>query len=78
MLKLSVRPSTLPFSGMGLFAGRDIHKTELIAEYYGSVMRSENSMDREFASEDKMVLIDSAFSVISRGPASRANDIVRW
>lgn len=35
-------------------------------------------MDSEFAYEDKMVQIDSEYCVISRGPASRANDIVRW
>ena len=63
---------------MGLFVAKDIHKTELIAEYYGSVMHSENSMDKEFAFEDKMVLIDNLYSIISRGPASRANDIVKW
>lgn len=28
--------------------------------------------------EDKMVYINSEFCVISRGPASRANDLVIW
>jgi hypothetical protein len=68
----------LPFSGLGLFARGSFHKSEIIAEYYGSIMRTENSMDREFYNEDKMVQIDGDYSVISRGPASRANDTVKW
>lgn len=35
-------------------------------------------MDKEFWHEDKMVQIDQQYSVISRGPCSRANDIVIW
>jgi hypothetical protein len=47
-------------------------------EYYGSVMSTANSYDEVFNEEDKMVQIDDKFCVISRGPASRANDIVKW
>ena len=78
MVKIDIKQSSLPFSGMGLFAKKIINNTEIIAEYHGSVLKSEHSMNREFTYEDKMVQIDSEVCVVSRGPASRANDIVRW
>lgn len=36
-MKVEVRPTELPFDGMGLFATKDIEKGEIIGEYYGSV-----------------------------------------
>jgi SET domain-containing protein len=59
MIKLEIKQSSLPFSGQGLFATHPIHQHEIIAEYYGSVIRTQHSMDKEFAYEDKMVQIDS-------------------
>jgi hypothetical protein len=44
---------------MGLFAGRGFSQHEIIAEYYGSIMRTVNSNDKEFSEEDKMVQIDN-------------------
>jgi hypothetical protein len=44
---------------MGLFASQLIKQNEIIAEYYGSVMRTVNSNDKEFAHEDKMIQVDN-------------------
>lgn len=75
---MEAKTSTLPFSGIGLFATKKINVNEMIAEYYGAIMKTKHCMDKEFTYEDKMVQIDSDVCVVSRGPASRANDIVRW
>lgn len=45
MLKLEIKTSNLPGSGMGLFASQLIKQYEIIAEYYGSLMRTKNSND---------------------------------
>ena len=58
MLNVSIAQSSLPCSGMGLRAISTIHNHEIIAEYYGSIIDASHSMDREFATEDKMVQID--------------------
>jgi hypothetical protein len=63
---------------MGIFATAKFNPGEIIAEYYGSIMGSDSSFDPIFNEEDKMVQIDSKYCVISRGPASRANDVVKW
>lgn len=68
--------SILPNAGLGLFATDSFSKGELVAEYYGSVTTAKHSESSVFDSEDKMVQADQQYCLISRGPASRANDIV--
>ena len=63
---------------MGLFATAPFVPGELILEYYGSVIDAKYSNDPPFTLEDKMVQIDEEYSVVSRGPSSRVNDIVKW
>jgi hypothetical protein len=46
MLKIEIKESWLPGSGMGLFATKDISPLEFITEYYGSIMHTRRSMDR--------------------------------
>ena len=38
LIKLEIKQSSLPFSGMGLFATQEFKPREIIAEYYGSIM----------------------------------------
>jgi hypothetical protein len=76
MLKITVAPSPLPNAGMGLFATADLTKGEIVAEYYGAVVTDKNSESSKFDNEDKMVMADKEYCLVSRGPASRANDIV--
>lgn len=78
MLKLRISPSALPNAGMGLFAKGGFTKGELVAEYYGSVLTAKQSESSNFDDEDKMVEADKEHCLISRGPASRANDIVNF
>jgi hypothetical protein len=54
-LKVEVRPTLLPFDGMGLFATKDIEKGEIIAEYYGSILMNEASESTVFNQESKMM-----------------------
>ena len=76
MYKLSVAPSPLPNAGMGLFATAELSKGEIVAEYYGTVVSDKSSESSKFDNEDKMVMADKEYCLMSRGPASRANDIV--
>lgn len=58
MIKLEVKESKLPQSGMGIYAQLPITVGEIIAEYYGSVSSTAQSYDPHFNEEDKMVQID--------------------
>ena len=44
----------------------------------GSVITSDKNFAKEFDHEDKMVQVDETYSIICRGVASRANDIVKF
>ena len=66
----------MPNAGMGLYAKDGFSKGELVAEYYGSVLTAKQSESSNFDGEDKMVEADKEHCMISRGPASRANDVV--
>ena len=76
LIKIERKQTKLPFEGQGLFAIRNIEKSEIIAEYYGSVIASEMTDKSLFDKEDKLLGIDQKHCIISRSPASLANDIV--
>ena len=78
-LKLEVRVSQIPGSGLGLFAVEMIEPEEVIGEYRGPVISSEHCYSPCFDTEDKMVYISSEYSVIgTQSVVSRANDIVKY
>jgi hypothetical protein len=65
-------------AGKGLFATKPIFQGEYIVEYYGAIIPEKYSFTEPFLMEDKMVYLSNKYCVISRSPASRANDIVKW
>jgi hypothetical protein len=75
-LDLKVEKSSIKGAGQGLFAKRDFEKNEIIAEYRGKIISSDNCYHKNFIFEDKMVWVNDKYSIIGTSIASFANDCV--
>lgn len=77
MLKLEVKQSQLPV-GEGLFATQPIAEGEILGEYRGIVIHAEYCNHEYYATEDKMVSVNSKYCVLGRTITAKANDIIRF
>lgn len=75
--KLEVKQSTLPV-GEGLFATQAIAEGEMIGEYRGIVIEATYCNHEYYATEDKMVSVNSKYCVLGRTSVAKANDIIRF
>ncbi|CAD8083904.1 unnamed protein product [Paramecium primaurelia] len=77
-LQLFTKPSTIPNSGLGVFAKNDLTKGQILVEYRGKIINAKYSWAQCFMLEDRMLQINEKYSVIGRSLSSRFNDIVRF
>jgi hypothetical protein len=78
VLHLEVRGSLVPGAGEGLFAKSEFEVGDIIGEYRGRVISSEDCYHPAFLFEDKMVYMSSAYSLLGESLAAKANDIVLY
>ena len=75
-LDLQVKPSKLPNAGLGLFTKRVFTAKEIIGEYRGHIIKTENSSDSAFDYESKMVHLSEKYVIIGRSIVAFANDCI--
>ncbi len=71
-----MKVSQIPNSGKGLFAKKKFEIDEIIGEFRGPIMKTEDCNLSCFDFEDRMVSINSEISMVGNSIVSYANDCI--